>query len=114
MLAIRKIKNGVVRINGRSFAPDEEYHGELDGMWYAFGVYKDPLPRDGRAFVSLWGTKESALRETDDDQDFGKTPDCKDGVFRWVWWTETRPGDQVPRMGRPFPPVEIGGEGWGF
>ena len=88
MFAIRKIKNGVVKINKKSYTPDEQYHGELDGLWYAFGLYENPSPSDGKMFISLWGTKQQYYLETGHDPGWGKTPDCIDGVFHWVWWTE--------------------------
>lgn len=91
MFAVRKIRNGTVKINGIVYSPDEAYHGELDGMWYAFGLYEHPSPRDGKMFISLWGTKEQYFSEEVADKTFGKTPDCIDGTFHWSWWSEVCP-----------------------
>ncbi len=91
MFAVRKIKKGIVVINGKLYSPDEIYHGELDNMWYAFGLYKNPSPRDGKMFIFLWGTKEQYYSAKVTDETFGKTPDCIDGVFHWSWWTEVCP-----------------------
>lgn len=88
--AIRKIKNGTVKINGKSYSPDEPYRGELDGLWYAFGLYKYASPRDGKMFISLWGTKEQHCSKTEDIPGWGNTPNCIDNVFHWPWWTKVR------------------------
>jgi hypothetical protein len=91
MFAIRKIKNGTVKINKKLYAPSESYHGELDGLWYAFGLYKYPSPRDGKMFISLWGTKEQYdFLDGEQPPNWGNTPDCIDGVFHWIWWSEVR------------------------
>jgi len=100
MFAVRKIKNGFVKINGKIYTPDESYHGELDGMWYAFGLYKHPSPRDGKMFISLWGTKKQYYLQTADDPDWGKTPDCINGVFHWSWWSEVCPTMLAPDKGQ--------------
>lgn len=91
MIVIRKIKNGRVKINGIVYAPDDphrQYNGELDGMWYAFGVYPDPSPVDGKRFISLWGTLEQYNSPGVLDETFGKTPNCIDGIFHWSFWSE--------------------------
>lgn len=88
MFAIRKIRDGKVKINGKLYSPKEPYHGELDGLWYAFGLYEYPSSVDGKTFVSLLGTKEQHLSQTEDIPNWGNTPDFIDGVFHWAWWTE--------------------------
>jgi hypothetical protein len=95
MFKIRTIRNGKVKINNKFYAPDEEhgehaipYIGQLDGMRYAFGLYTYP-GRDGKDFVSLWGTEE--MYRADDERHsklHGHTPDCIDGIFHWIWWME--------------------------
>ena len=82
MFAIRKIRNGKVKINKKWYSPREEYNGELDNMWYVFGLYVNDS-----SFVSLWGTKEMYFSE-DISKHHGKTPDCINGIFYWTWWKE--------------------------
>ena len=42
--AVRKIKNGRVKIAGKYYEPQrtyQQYDGRLDGLWYLFGRYND-------------------------------------------------------------------------
>jgi len=96
MFTLRKIENGAVKINGKFYVPDESYRGELDGLWYVFGLYPHPSTRDGKMFISLWGTKKQYDLKSADDPDWGRTPDCIEGVFHWVWWSECRPTPRAP------------------
>lgn len=64
-----------------------KYDGRLDNMWYVFGCYPDPSPRDFLWFVSLWGTIEMYK-----DIDAGYGPELIDSHFPWTWWNEVKNG----------------------
>jgi hypothetical protein len=93
-LAVRKIKNGKVKINGKIYAPVEhhwQYKGELDGHWYAFGLYDFPACNvEEKRFVSIWGTKESLdnLNAGGDPDKPINEPHCINGELHWLWWDE--------------------------
>lgn len=78
---IRTIRNGSVKIFGKTFVPDEKwmkYGGRLDGLRFAFGLYYDV---DGRKdLVNLWGTKAeyNGLPAV--------YPHVVDGALPWLFW----------------------------
>ncbi len=81
--AIRTVKNGAVKINGRTYLPKRPaYDGSLDGHRFAFGLYR------GRPDIaSLWGTEAAYRAEGDEYERIWATgPHCVDGVFLWEWW----------------------------
>lgn len=88
--AIRKIRNGRVRIKGKWFYPREDsrkYKGELDGSKFAFGLYWG-----GHCFldfICLWGT-EKAYHSDDPSVDW-PGPNYIDGFFQWAWWDVKKP-----------------------
>ncbi len=80
---LRKVRNGRVKILGNWYSPvvshpnspypRKEYNGELDGMWFAFGLYWTPTTGFENVkwycedFVGLWGTKEMYEAETEEE-----------------------------------------------
>ena len=100
--AIRKVRDGKVRIRHRYYVPDDkymEYDGRLEGVELVFGLYWYPLP-DGRwqskSFVFLWGTKE----ENDNPILLPRGPQSPyvvevDGqhILPWSFWGEEVPHD---------------------
>lgn len=86
---IRTIKNGQVKILGHYYHPDNthmQYDGRLDGMRYAFGLYRIGDEDDKlEPFVCLWGTEKAYRSECHTDW-YG--PECIDGHFYWYWWHE--------------------------
>jgi hypothetical protein len=81
---LRTIKDGRVRIFGKTYAPVERtvpYDGRLDGQRWAFGLYPEYV-----GSVYLWGS-ERAYREGP-EVDWETRPDVVNGVFVWAWWRE--------------------------
>ena len=85
---IRTIKNGKVKVFNNWFKPREEYHGELDGQRWAFGIYYT-----GNLMMNtlyLWGTKalyESVNEDDEYSRQWGLQPNVStDGVIHWTWW----------------------------
>ena len=79
-----KIRNGRVKIGGRWFYVNDrfrQYKGELDGLRYAFGVYR------GESFVSLWGS-EAEYRDTSNVGNHTRPEVVDGGLMPWVWWNE--------------------------
>jgi hypothetical protein len=100
MFAIRTIKNGRVKFNGRYFKPSEDqdkYNGELDGLRYCFADYANP-DRNGVWFIAMWGTEKKAMAcRTDEEYErvckeehISPPPDQIGGVYRWYWWEEVK------------------------
>ena len=84
--AVRTIRDGAVKINGKVFWPSErwlKYDGRLDGMRYAFGLYWGPGGQF-QDFVFLWGREEMSRRPDDIELEYG--PELVDGYFPWAWW----------------------------
>ena len=82
---IRTIRNGKVRIFGHDFTPDAPhipYDGRLDGLRYAFGLYR--LGDGYEHFVHCWGT-EAAYRSDSDLAPAG--PEVVDGALAWEFWS---------------------------
>ena len=99
--AIRKVRDGKVRIRHRDYVPDDrwfEYDGRLEGMELAFGLYWYPLP-DGRwqskNFVFLWGTKEEYDSPTILRNSQAPYMVEVDGerILPWPFWDEEVPHD---------------------
>lgn len=83
--AIRTVKNGKVKIQGKSFTPSEQhqrYDGELDGLRYVFGLYHN-YANGELQFISLWGSEQ--FYKTGIDQ---QPPEVIDGTLPWIWWNE--------------------------
>lgn len=80
--AIRTVKNGCVRVDGRDYRPDElhmAYDGRLDGQRFAFARY------EGRTdLLGLWGTEEEYR---DPDAEFPDGPHVVDGTLPWMFWS---------------------------
>jgi hypothetical protein len=77
----RTIKNGAVRIYGKTYRPKEPLLPEHEGLRAHFARYvTNYTPMQFAAFVSL-------ISEVN-----GSFPGvfCDDGVFRWVFWDEER------------------------
>lgn len=96
----RTIRDGRVRIYGRTYVPTERTHptsipytGQLDGQRWYFGLYWGPPNYDRydarglASFVSLWGTEAAAMAKTGDDiKAHWPGPNCINGYFQWEWW----------------------------
>ena len=85
---IRTIRDGKVKVFGYWFKPREEYHGELDGQRWAFGVYyTGNLMLDT---LALWGTEDLYYAINDDDEFsrlYNSQPNVSsDGTIHWSWW----------------------------
>lgn len=80
----RTIRDGAVRIYGRTFRPNEHhmaYDGRCDGLRYWFGLYFSPGSRwDIEPFVCLHSLAEST------DESVMDGPHCVDGGYPWEWW----------------------------
>ncbi len=93
--AVRTVKDGKVKINGRYYAPKEGSPdpAPLEGHRFAFGRYftgnEPSRGRDGKTFVCLWGS-EAYYRLTDPEDyekgDFG--PHIVNGYYLYEWWDE--------------------------
>jgi hypothetical protein len=85
---IRTIRNGRVKVFNNWFAPREEYHGELDGQRWAFGLYYTGNRMMDTLY--LWGTEDLYWAINDDDKFselYSWLPNVSDdGVIHWVWW----------------------------
>lgn len=82
MTVYRTVRNGAVKIGGRTYRPVEHhmpYDGRLDGVRFAFGVYPY-MPRS----VSLHSVAGSIPSE--DDNAVMEGPHCIDGAYPWMWW----------------------------
>ena len=78
--AMRRIKNGRVKIYGRWYVPNEyqrKYTGELDGLMALFAIY----PNDTKT-VYFWGSEEKTKDIYHSD------PNEFDGRIYWLWWNE--------------------------
>lgn len=91
-VVIRTIKNGQVIVFGKRYAPDSKhakYDGRLDGMRYAFGIYRNE--NDEAYMLGLWG-KESTYRNPDCANLFAKDfygPEMlPDNSLPWAFWPE--------------------------
>jgi hypothetical protein len=95
--ALRTIRNGRVRIDGREYAVSEKhelYDGRLDGRRYLFAKYAAT-----RRAVALWGTeaaylatRRNAPQEAQEAYERGECdgPEVVDGRLPWMWWDEIR------------------------
>lgn len=82
MIVDRTIRNGSVKIGGRTYRPRNNYmsyDGRLDGMRYSFGVYPQTFH-----VVSLHSVAGSMRSE--DDNAVMDGPHCVDGSYPWMWW----------------------------
>ena len=88
--ATRTIRDGKVRIEGRSYAPDgryKEYDGRLDGLRYLFGIYRNDTRGAALDFVHLWGPAEYAKLDPDSlEAEEYPRPEIVDGHFPWDFW----------------------------
>lgn len=87
--ALRKIRNGRVKIGGRWFVPSErfkKYDGSLDGLVFAFGRYpKFNGSAEYEDFIELWGPEQN-YHEPDTDK-WEKDPQVQsDGTMPWASW----------------------------
>lgn len=90
MFVLRTIKDGMVCIYGKRYAPKGEYHGELDGQRWAFVRYGASWKPGGcEPFVSLWGT-ENEFRNGPTEY---RAPNVIDGEVKWLWWYEVQEGE---------------------
>lgn len=84
----RTIRNGTVRIYGRTFAPDGlhmAYDGRCDGLRYSFGLYErggelEPFVNMHSLAGSVSDPNESAVMNG---------PHCVDGTYPWLFWKAT-------------------------
>lgn len=78
--AIRKVKDGKVKIGNIYYKPKEhlmKYDGRLEGQRFAFGRYSH-----NKDFVSLWGTEKFFL----DENASSDGPHVVDGILPWDFW----------------------------
>jgi hypothetical protein len=78
--AIRKVKNGKIKIGNIYYKPQEhhmKYDGRLEGQRFAFGRY---LHKED--IVSLWGTLEYFF----DENASSDGPHVVDGTYPWLFW----------------------------
>lgn len=94
--ALRKVRDGRVRISGRDFAPSDQwkpYDGRLDGQVMAFGLYYTDAGFDVKG-VCLWGT-EAMYRCGPDADEFHRlyeaNPSFVDGGYPWMFWPLVSP-----------------------
>ena len=93
MFVIRTIRNGRVKIKGRWFYPygEPKYDGRLDGISYAFGLYKK-VGGEIENFVYCWGTASYyyAWGDVDEENWWGEkipTPNVEpNGTVLWNSW----------------------------
>ena len=95
--ALRTIRNGRVRIDGREYAVSEKhepYDGRLDGRRYLFGKYAPDVHA-----VALWGTeaaylstRRNAPQEAQEAYERGEFDGLEmvDWRLPWMWWDEIR------------------------
>ena len=88
MIVCRTIRNGSVRINGKTYFPSDrwkEYDGRMDGIRCAFGVYFVGDRQQGH--IALWGTEEN-YKES--GKETSCLPDMSFGLvgnsYPWYWW----------------------------
>jgi hypothetical protein len=81
--AIRTVRNGMVKINGKYFKPERDCT-PLEGQRFAFALYWTGKVQS--PFVALWGTLEE-YHTSDIEKDF-QQPYCVDGVYVWMWWDQ--------------------------
>lgn len=90
---IRTIKNGQVKIHGRTYKPSArwmEYNGCLDGMRYVFGLYW--TGNELEPFVSLWGSEKVYRGWEECDEAHSRLPEVvyseepQNWYSPWVWW----------------------------
>lgn len=82
----RTVKNGVVKIGGIWYRVCEQwkkYNGELDGLRCIFARYI--TGNELEPYIALWGTEKYAKGL----EEFGKGPNCVEGVYVWDVWFET-------------------------
>jgi hypothetical protein len=87
--AIRKVRNGRVKIGNRYFAPDLPAP-QLEGQWLAFGRYYVA----GREldYVCLWGTKATYVAAGQGDEAYEACWNAQlplitaNGYHIWEWW----------------------------
>jgi hypothetical protein len=100
-VVLRTVRDGQVTIDGRQFAPDENYmayDGRLEGLRFAFGLYR----HDAR-MAALWGSEDAyrASRRTAfrydqeryerygcDSPEVVDSPETGGGVLPWYFWRE--------------------------
>ena len=101
-MVVRKVRHGLVQINGYIFEPRDRTDIDiLDGKRCAFGVYwawTGRYPKEQwqmEDFVSLWGSEE--MYNCMDEDSFDELHDrwCKlttagDNTIRWHWWELSR------------------------
>ena len=99
--AIRTVRDGTIKVEGRVFAVGQdhrEYHGELDGQRFAFGLYGDAAFGARPHAVSLWGTEaeyRDARTAVDDSWVDPNPPYAVDGRLPWGWWREVKQMEMV-------------------
>lgn len=92
--ALRKVRNGRVKIGGVWYVPKDhhrEYKGECDGGWYLFCRYF--VGETTELYVSLWGSKEYADATTAEEMDAARHTNRNeiDGVIYWQFWQREKP-----------------------
>lgn len=81
----RTVRNGTVRIYGRTFVPDTvhmAYDGRCDGLRYSFGLYE--RSRGLEPFVNQHSLAGSS--EDEDEDAVMRGPHCVDGTYPWLFW----------------------------
>lgn len=83
---IRTIRNGKVKVFGHWFSPREEYHGELDGQRWAFGIYY--IGNMMMDTLYLWGSEDlyHAINDENFSELYYSQDNIRDGVIHWSWW----------------------------
>lgn len=85
----RKVRNGRVRIAGKTYVPDTRhvlYDGRLDGEKLVFARYVTGSKIE--SVISLWGTP--AMADAANDAQIASAdranPACVDGRYPWQFW----------------------------
>jgi hypothetical protein len=87
--AIRKVKDGKVKIFGKFFSPSEQwlkYDGRLDNQKFAFGLYYG-AKSDREGYVCLWGT-EKEYKSHSVGKEWSNEIYMVDNSLPWLWWNE--------------------------
>ena len=82
-MVVRTIRNGKVRIMRHIFTPSDQwrqYDGRLEGMRYAFGLYR--LAGGYQHFVYLWGPERAYCEHNPELSG----PEVVDGMLPWCFW----------------------------
>lgn len=85
--AIRKIRNGRVKINGVWFYPSDyylKYDSRLDGMTFRFGLFYTG---------DKWERKQVYMHSRVPEEPYRQRSDVINGRFSWEWWRPKESGE---------------------